>query len=166
MAHAAEKKAAARAAYVFDRLPAADAAAAAGVPEATFRNWKNSARRAGDDWDHARAASALSARGTEEIVQSVLHEYLLQHQATVAQLNADQDVNALQKAEVLARLADSFHKHVSAVGRLSPKLSRKAVALDVIDALLEYTRAHYPRHGAALVEVLEPFAAHLEGMLA
>lgn len=165
MAHPAEKKAAARQAYVFDRLPQADAAHAAGVPLATLRNWVRQAKKDGDDWESARAASAMSARGTESIVQAVMNEYLLQHQATTAALQADPTIPPLEKAEVLSRLADSFIKHVNAAGRVSPKLNKKAVALDLIKGLLEFTKTHYPQHAPALIEVLLPFGAYIEGVL-
>lgn len=165
MAHAADKKAAARQAYVFDRLPQTGAAQAAGVPLATLRNWMRAAKRAGDDWEAARAASAMSARGSESIVQAVMNEYLLQHQATTAALQADPAIPPLEKAEVLSRLADSFIKHVNAAGRISPKLNKKAVALDVIEGLLEFTKNHHPQHAAALIEVLLPFGAYIEGVL-
>lgn len=162
MAHSAETRRKARAFYVHDRLPLEVAAEKVGVAHGTVARWKRLALAAGDDWERARAAASLSGDGIKSAAQAVLEDYLLQHKATLDALrDPDEPISPLQRAEVLSRLSDSFHKTMAAHAKLSPELSRLAVAMDVMQRLATFLRANYPQHVTAFLEVLEPFGETL-----
>ena len=161
MAHPPELHAKVRASYVHDRLPLETAAEKHGIGYATARRWKSEAENDGDDWERARSAARLSGDGIRNVAQLMLEDYLTLHQATVDAVKSADNIGPLAKAEVLSRLADAFTKTMSAVGKASPELSRLAIATDVIQRLAEYTEADFPQHIAAIVEIIEPFAAEL-----
>lgn len=163
MAHPAETRRRARAYYVHERLTLEVAAGKAGVTHATLARWKRAALAEGDDWDRARAASSLSGEGLKSVAQAVLEDYLVQHRATLDALRTaeEADMTALQRAEVLSRLSDSFHKTLAAHARLQPELSRLAVAMDVMKLLAGFIREQYPQHVAAFLQVIEPFGEEL-----
>lgn len=161
MAHPPETSAKLRAAYVYDRLSLDAAAEKAGVSIATARRWKRDAEAGGDDWERARSAARLAGDGTQTIAQLILDDYLLLHQATVEGVKTATDVQPIQKAEILSRLADAFTKTMAAVSKASPQLNRLGVATDVLQRLSRYTAEVHPHLAEALLEVLEPFAAEL-----
>jgi len=160
MAHDAATRREARAKHVYDRLTLPQIALAVGVSEPTLRRWKAEARADGDDWDQARAASAMAGQGLERIVAQVVQDYVVQHQATIDQLK-EATLQPGDKAKILAALADSFNKTVSAAGRLTPKISELGVAMDVLDRLAKHVAARRPEGADALLAVLEPFGADL-----
>lgn len=159
MAHPPELRDAVRRSYVGDRLPLEAAAEKHCIPAATARKWKSVAAAIGDDWDKARAATALTAAGANTVAQLVLHDFLILHQSTVEALKAEEDVSALAKAEAMSRLADAFTKTMSAVAKAAPDLGRFAVASELMQDLVEFVGREFPDHRAALVEILEPFGA-------
>lgn len=161
MAHPVEKRVIVRAAYVYQRQPLPVAAAAAEVSLGAARRWKAEAEHAGDDWDKARSVASLADTGRATIVQGVINDYLVLHQATVEALKEDKDVSALERAEALSRLADAFTKIMTAAGKASPEMGRLAVATDVIKRLSDYVGAHAPKLAGDFLELLEPFAAEL-----
>lgn len=162
MAHSAETRRKARALYIHDRLPLETIAERIGVSFGSVSRWKRIAAAAGDDWERARAAASLAGEGLKSAAQAVLEDYLLQHKATLDALrNQGEPISALQRAEVLSRLSDSFHKTIAAHAKLSPELSRLAVAMDVVERLAAFLRANYPQHVTAFLEVLEPFGETL-----
>jgi hypothetical protein len=92
------------------------------------------------------------------IAQMVLADFLTLHQATMDQLRDERDVPALDKAEAISRLSDAFHKTMAAVAKAAPELGRYAVATELLQLLAVFVRDRFPQHGAAMAEVLEPFA--------
>jgi hypothetical protein len=162
MAHAEETRRAVRSAYIYDQLPLERAAVAGGVPASTAARWKRKAKAEGDDWDKARLACALmsgATGGVESVTRQMLADYLVQHKALIDQLRDDTDseLSAAQKADILASLADSFNKTVSACRKVMPETNELAIALEVLALLGEFVREHFPERGEALVAVLEPF---------
>ncbi|MCK7581840.1 MAG: DUF1804 family protein [Chromatiales bacterium] len=176
MAHSEEVRRRARAYYVHERLSLEAAAAKAGIGHVTIARWKREALKRNDDWDRARAASSISAEGLKSVAQVVLEDYLIQHKAALDELR-DLDAAAaraaaegrehaptitpLQRAEVLSRLSDSFHKALAAHAKLQPELSRLAVAMDVMKLQARFIREHYPQHAAVFLEIIEPFGEEL-----
>lgn len=160
MAHGQDVRAKLRGAYIFDRLSLEAAADRVEVPVSTARKWKSLAAAQGDDWDKARAAAGLTSAGTALIAQMVLTDFLSLHQATMEQLRGA-EVPALAKAEAISRLTDAFHKTMSAVAKAAPDLGRYAVATELLQDLAVFVRDRFPQHGAAVAEILEPFAAHV-----
>lgn len=161
MAHPPEARDAVRRAYVGGRQPLEEAARQAGVPHGTARKWKFAAEAAGDDWDRARSAYALTAAGAGTIAQLVLHDFLILHQATVEALKTDLELTPLQKAEAISRLSDAFTKTMAAVAKAAPELGRYAVATELLQDLAAFVVDQFPEHRAALAEILEPFAASM-----
>lgn len=148
--------------YVNNRLPLTTIAEQTGIPFRTISRWKQQAAKTGLDWEQARAARALTSDGIKTAAQIVLEDYLIQHKATLDALREPlEPIGPLQRAEVLSRLSDSFHKAMAAHAKLSPELSRLAVAMDVMQKLAGFLRTHYPQHVEAFLEVLEPFGEEL-----
>ena len=161
MAHDADRKREARRAFILDRQALPAIAVVTGVPEPTLRRWKREAKAAGDDWDTARAASTLAGGGLEALVGQVLEEYVIAHQATLEALKTATEISPVEKAKVLAGLADAFNKTVSSAGRISPRISELGVAMDVLKRLGDFLAQRYPQHAPALLEVIEPFGETL-----
>lgn len=160
MAHAPETKAAVRAGYVYQKLTLEQAAERADVSAATARRWKTQAAATGDDWDAARSASSLSSQSTRTIADMVLQDFLANYQATMEAVRGG-EIPPLQKAEVMSRLADAFTKTMSAIAKASPEMARYAVATELLQDLASFVREDFPDHVDALIEILEPFAAHI-----
>jgi hypothetical protein len=161
MAHGKEKPQQLRGLYVYQRLPMETACKKLGVPKSTGNRWKQQAADRGDDWDSARAAVALGDETFTNLSKQLLEDYLLQHQTTMKMLREDRSLSALQRAETLASMSDSFNKTMNSFKRLAPELNRQAVGLDVLQRLAQFTQAKYPKHVGALVEILEPFGQEL-----
>lgn len=159
MAHPPAAKNAVRDAYVADKLELTQAAARAEVPYDTARKWKSAAAAAGDDWDKARAAHSLTSSGAGTIAQLVLHDFLIMYQATVEEIKLAGDIGPMDKATVLAKLADSFQKTMAAVAKAAPELGRFAVATELLQDLAIYVGQHMPQHQEAVADILEPFGA-------
>jgi hypothetical protein len=161
MAHDADKKREARRRYVFERQALPTIAITLDVSEASLRRWKRDAGARGDDWDIARSANTIAGEGLDRLITEVVQDYVTVHQATIDDLRSDPNLTAGEKAKILAALADSFNKTVNAAGRVSPKISELGVAMDVLKRLADFTTRHYPTIAPGLLEVLEPFGAHL-----
>lgn len=157
MAHGDDTRRKVKAAYVFDQLSLEMAALKADVPFATARNWKRSAKAAGDDWDKARSALLIAGGGIEEVVRQTLAVVVQQVQATVESISNAPDMDPATKVQMLASLADAYNKLMAASKRLMPETDKLGVALDTIKRLLEFARARYPAHTAGLAEMLEAF---------
>jgi len=161
MAHGEDTRRAVRAAYVFDQLSLEVAAGKHFVPHATVRNWKRQSKEQGDDWDKARAAQMIAGGGIEDVVRQTLGIVVQQVQATVQAIQDNPDMPPSLKVDMLASLADAYNKMIAASRRLMPETDKLAVATDVCKRLADFTRTKYPKHAAALIEVLEPFADEL-----
>ncbi|AFL76221.1 DUF1804 family protein [Thiocystis violascens] len=159
---APEARKRARDAYVHERQTLLGAAQAAGISLGTANRWKKADSGTSKDWDKARAAASLSGDGLQAVAMAVLEDYLLQHQATLAALrDPATEIGPLQRAEVLSRLTDSFHKAMAAHAKLSPELSRLAIAMEVMQRMANFVRARYPQHTNAFLDILEPFGETL-----
>lgn len=162
MAYAKEVMDAVRSAYVHEQLPLAQAAAKYQVPEGTARRWKDAAVKKGDDWDKLKAAYTLAGDGLEAVSRQVLMGFLLQHQAVMAQLQADAEISAMTKADMLTSLADAFNKTVAASRRVLPETNKLAVALGVIQDFAEYVQQHKAELLPQFVELLDGFGDVVE----
>jgi len=161
MAHDADKRREARRKYIYDRQALPTVALALGVSEPTLRRWKREAAAEGDDWDQVRAATAVSGGGLDQLIVEVVQKYVALHQATIDDLVANPDLPVAEKAKILASLADAFTKTVNSAGRVSPKISELGVAMDVLKLFGDYIAREHPSLAPGLLEVLEPFGAHL-----
>lgn len=157
MAHDTAKRTALRAAYVHDRLPLELAADKTGVPHSTAQRWKRQARTAGEDWDKLRAATLLAGEGMENVARQMLADYVVQHKALMDEINTNPELGAAAKVDMLASLADSFNKTVTASRKVLPETNKLATALTVLNRLSDFVRERFPQHAGAFVEILEPF---------
>lgn len=160
MAYDDATKSAVRRDYV-KGAPLKDACAAQGVPYETGRAWKRRAAAGGDDWDTARAALRLSATGGQALTNEVIEDFVHLFKSTIDLLKADEKINPLQRAEALARLSDAYQKTIKAAGDSNPKLSRLAVAMDVLQRQAQFIREHFPADVEAFLRILEPFGEEL-----
>jgi len=161
MAHAPETRDKVRRLYVFDRIGLEVAALQCGVSMSTASRWKREALEDGDDWDKLRAAAILAGDGIESIARAALTGFLTQFQTTMDTLNANADMPAEKKVQMLASLADSFNKTVAASRKVLPETSQLATAMDVVQRLAGFIREHHPQHAKVFVDVLEPFGQEL-----
>lgn len=160
MAHKQEKRAELRRRYVVDRQPLTAAAEAADVSYSTARAWKDAALARGDDWDHARLAEEVGNGGVRELTRVVLEEFVPLFRSTIAELKADK-MSAVEKAEAISRLSDAYTKTVKASGAVDPTVAKLGWAMEVMKLLAQFTAERFPKHQAALLDVLEPFGEHL-----
>ncbi len=161
MAHGKDTRDTLKRHYVHDRLSLDKSALLAGVSTGTASRWKKEALANGDDWDKLRTASLLAGDGIEGVARQMVADYLVQHQAVMEQLADDKDMKPLVKAQLLASMADSFNKTVAASKKVLPETNELATAMQVVQKLAEYVRAHFPQHAPAFAEILEPFGEEL-----
>lgn len=161
MAHKPETAAAVRHSYIFEKLPLTRAAAKHGVSLATARRWKNTAGDGGDCWDRARASAAMTANNLEEIMASMVNDFVTLHQALVEEVTTSDELDAKGKVAALNSLADSFSKFMAASGRASPKLSKLSLAMEILQSFGRFVTDNHPEHAQVFAEILEPFGREL-----
>ncbi|MCC6195705.1 MAG: DUF1804 family protein [Burkholderiales bacterium] len=159
-----DKRAAARAAYVFEGLDAKTIERRLRAPSRTLYRWRKEALLKGDDWDAARAAMRLSSRGEEILAANVLEDFVFLFTATMNDVKRS-SLTPMQKVETLSKLSDAYGKTTAAVRRSNPALSKLAVAMEVLDLLADFVRRRAPQGAPALLQVLEPFGAELAAKL-
>jgi hypothetical protein len=113
-------------------------------------------------WAKARQAARMASGGLGDLTAELLEDFALLFQSTVEQIK-DAEVDPLKKAEAISRLSDAYTKTMRAAAKGAPEIGRLAIALEVLDALAKFVRAHHPEHAEALIEVLEPFGQELAG---
>ena len=136
------------------------AAAQCGVGLRTAYTWRTEAKAAGDDWGRLRAVYTLS--NVEATAQGVLRRMMGQYDKAALDLEADAELPAVKRAEVLATLADALAKTVAANKRMMPQASALAQSVHTLQLLTDFTTEHFPQHAAALAEIIEPFGEVLE----
>ncbi|MDX8386353.1 MAG: DUF1804 family protein [Gallionella sp.] len=161
MAYDNATRQAVRASYVFDQLSLEATAAKHGISRPTLRSWKRASKNMGDDWDKARAAQLISDDGIEDVVRQTLVIVVQQVQATVLDIKGNPDLSSPVKVEMLAKLANAYHKLICVSKRMMPETDKFAVATDVVNRMAEFIRIKYPKHAHAFLEVLEPFGEEL-----
>lgn len=161
MAHSPEIRDRVRRLYVFERLGLEMAALQCGVSMSTAGRWKREAQDSGDDWDKLRGAAILAGGGIEAVARAALVGFMTQYQTTMDALNENPDIPAEKKVAMLASLADSFNKTVSASKRVLPETSQLATAMEVVQRLATFIREKHTKHAQAFIEVLEPFGEEL-----
>lgn len=165
MAKPAEVRAKVRKHYVFDRISLEQAAKLADVTYSTAKRWKNKAAEDGDDWDKVKSASALAGGDIEQLSQQILTEMLVQFNSVLELIKADAEMPAVQRVELLSSLMDNIHKSMSAMRRFLPETNALAIGMQVLRGMAEFVQTRFPQHGAAFVEILEPFGDELARIL-
>lgn len=138
-------------------MPLTTAADVCKVSYQTARNWKRAAKEAGDDWDISRAAQRMSRTNIDNMTSQVVEEMSMQFLATLEELKNNQKLQPVQKADILARLSDSFIKTVNAAGRSNPKLATLSICMDVLRDFASFVQAKYPKEHARFIAYLEEF---------
>lgn len=162
MAHPQEKRDLVRRKYVFENQSLELAATFSGVPLATVRSWKYTAKEQGDDWDKARSAHLFAGGGIETVGQTLLAGFLVQWQSAFDDLEKAENVNPLEKAKVLASLTDSYLKVINANKKLLPETQATAVAVLVVEALLNHISEVYPNKLQDFALILQTFESVME----
>ena len=160
MAYGSETKRKLRSNYIKGMTLKA-AAMAIDVPYETARNWKRRAAEAGDDWDTVRAAHNVSRSGVKALTAEVIEDFVLMFKSTIEEVRVNEKIKPIQKAQLIAQLSDSYAKTVKAAGDSNPKISARAVAMDVLKMQAEFIREHYPQMLTQFTEILEPFGEQL-----
>jgi len=150
-----------RKAYVTGGQSLPLAALSVGVPEGTARRWKREAAEKGDDWDAARGAQTIAGSGRDALLTQAVEGFVIQFQAAIDQITNDPGIEALQRVEMMSKLADAFAKTVASAGRISPKISELGVALDVLKRFGDYVAKNHPDGAGVMIEALEGFGDSL-----
>jgi hypothetical protein len=166
MAKGADVRAKLRKHYVFDRLSLEQAATLADVSYSTAKRWRDAAAAEGDDWERVRTASTLAGGDIEQLSRQILTEMLIQFEATLELIKNDAEMPALQRVDLLASLMDNIHKSMAAMKKFLPEANTTAAGMAAIRGLVEFVQDRFPQHGAALLEILEPFGEVLPKILA
>lgn len=163
MAHPPELKRAVRNSYVTDKVSLEHAAQRHNVPLSTIKAWKRKDKSDGNDWDKQRAATRIGNSGIETLTAEMIEDFVPLFMSTIDELREGQ-LPALQKAEVIGRLTDSYVKLTAGIARSSPQLQKLSFALEIIKQLVDYTQNNMPQCAAPLLEVLEPFGEHVAAL--
>lgn len=156
MARPPEERMKLRTAYI-GGLPLEAAAAMAGVPYATARNWFRAAREEGDDWDKFRAASLIVAGGgIEQAMGRIIAAGLMRCEALLERIG--EITGAAEAADAVASLGDTISKLKNAAKAFMPEVSEQAVAIDTLKALSVWTGNSAPAKGMVLAEILDGYA--------
>lgn len=140
MSHSAETRAAVRRLYI-EGMPLSGAATASKVAYETAREWKAKAAKNGDDWETARAAYRVSEQGVDDLNKQLVEDFARQVITTTRELETAR-IEAADKAQLLAQLADAYAKFSRAFARINPAYSGLSVALDTLKTLADYLAAH------------------------
>lgn len=166
MAYPPEIRAAARAAYIYQRMAIKDIATQYGVAEGVVRTWRRQAEKSGDDWDSARAAAGLSREGQLAVAAAVLEDFVTFFRATIQRLRDRPDSDPLEVAQVLARLSDAYSKMMASAGKVATPISRLSVALETLRELSLYIAAERPDALPTFADLLDGFGAILTEKMA
>ena len=151
--------------YAFDRLSLEQAAKLAGVTYSTAKRWKTQAASEGDDWDKLRSAHELAGGDAEQVSRAALTELLIQFRSTLDLIKSDDSIPAVQRVALLSSLMDNIHKGTSAMRRLLPETNALAIGMQVLRGIADFVQTRFPQHGAAFIEILEPFGDELGRIL-
>lgn len=162
MAHPQETRTKLRQLYISGNQTLETAALMCQIATGTARRWKEAAKETGDDWDKLRAAYTLAGGGIEALGRAMMAGFLSQYSSTMEMLQGDTELNAAEKVKLLAALADAFTKTVAANSRILPETSKLAVALQVVEALLEHISNSYPNQLQDFALILQTFEAVIE----
>lgn len=156
MAYTTADKDKVRRAYIFDKLPLDKCAILHGISYPTVQRWKKEAKQAGDDWDKVKSAQTLAGGEIEDVARTLLTDLVIIFKTTMDGVKND-DLDAKTKVQLLASLADSYNKSISANKKLMPTTDKLAVAMTVMEMLGKYIQEYKPEAMAVFVEILVPF---------
>lgn len=156
MAYPKDKINQVRKSYIFDNLPLDKCAVLHGISYPTVQRWKKQALDSGDDWDKVKSAQTLAGGQIEDVARALLTDLVIIFKSTMDGVKND-DLDAKTKVQLLASLADSYNKSISANKKLMPVTDKLAVAMTVMEMLGKYIQEYKPEAMAVFVEILVPF---------
>lgn len=156
MAYSQADKDKIRRAYIFDKLPLDKCAMLHGISYPTVQRWKKQALDNGDDWDKVKSAQTLAGGEIEDVARTLLTDLIIIFKNTTDSVKSD-EIDSVTKVKLLASLADSYNKSVSANKKLMPVTDKLAVAMTVMEMLGRYIQDTKPEAMAVFVEILVPF---------
>lgn len=156
MAYTQEDKDKVRKSYICDRLSLDSVASIHGIPYQTIQRWKKQAKERGDDWDKIRAAQTLAGGEMEDTARELLTDLIIIFKNTADSVKSD-DIGSVTKVKLLASLADSYNKAMSANRKLMPVADKLAIAMTVMEMLGKYIQDTKPEAMPIFVEILVPF---------
>lgn len=156
MAYAQEDKDKVRKSYISDRLSLDSVASIHDIPYQTVQRWKKQAKKHGDDWDKIRAAQTLAGGEMEDTARELLTDLIIIFKNTADSVKSD-DIGSVTKVKLLASLADSYNKAMSANRKLMPVADKLAIAMTVMEMLGKYIQDTKPEAMPIFVEILVPF---------
>lgn len=156
MAYTTADKDKVRRAYIFDKLPLDKCAMLHGISYPTVQRWKKQALEQGDDWDKVKSAQTLAGGEIEDVARTLLTDLIIIFKNTTDGVKSD-EIDSVTKVKLLASLADSYNKSVSANKKLMPVTDKLAVAMTVMEMLGRYIQDTKPEAMPAFVEILVPF---------
>ncbi len=155
MAHSPETVQAVRGSYVFERLPLPVAAIKHGVSQGSAQAWKKKALDAGDDWDRARSAALMAAGGLGDATNQILEGFTLLFQTAIQKVHDDKKLSAEDMVASLARLSDSYAKMLTSAGKSNPKISKLAIAMEVLNEEAVLIKAEFPDDVERFAKILD-----------
>jgi len=160
MARNQDKHDAIRRSFVIDRVNLKAAAELHKVAPATAARWKVKAKEKGDCWDKARSASRLAQGGIGDLSIQVLEDFTLQYSALMEVLKHS-EIEPLEKASILTKLADSYVKITKAAGGGDNQIARLSVAMETLKLFSGFIAERSPHMLEQFVLLLEQFAPEL-----
>lgn len=88
--------------YTNRMLPLTQAAKLANVPVSTARRWKSEALARGEDWDELRAASAITSGGRDDLMKTIVNNFVVMFQSTMDSLQKAENMPPETKVDALA----------------------------------------------------------------
>ena len=161
MARNQEKLDTLRRSYIVDRLALKTAAELHDIAPATAARWKVKAKTNGDCWDKARSASRLAQGGIGDLSIQVLEDFTFQYQALMEVIKNNPDIEPLEKATILTKLADSYVKITKAAGGGDNQIARLSIAMETLTLFAKFLGERFPHNVEAFVVALEQFGPEL-----
>ena len=104
-----------------------------------------------------RAKRRVAQHGgdVEEIARAIFTGLMIQYQAVIEQLNADNSIPPAEKVQMLTSMADAFNKAVSASAKVLPETNRLAVAMETVRAFGDYVRERHPARAMDFIDMIQ-----------
>lgn len=158
MAHDPQVRAALKAAYL-GGLGLEIAAAKAGVPYGTARNWFREAKAGGDDWDKFRNANLLMAGGgMEQAIGRVVAAVVLEAESAIEHLKSADGLDPLSRTQAIASLTDSLNKAANVARKGMPEADALAIENGAIKALADLFIRLHPKAADLMLATVEAWA--------
>lgn len=132
------------------------------VTNSTVNRWRNYDKNTNNDWSKDKAA--ITIKGRDEQLAEVLNDYLDVHRKIMSELKANENMDTVSKARILASLADTFSRTTKAASKVSPQIDSTVASHEILSKLSSFVVNKHKKHAKIFAEILEAFGdALLEG---